>query len=67
MIDSVNGDTIIVHPGVYNEVITLNRSVSLIGVAPEKVLLVNSVNTVVTVQKTSQNVALCNMEIKVHN
>ncbi len=63
--DSNNGDRIIVHPGVYNEVISLSKEVTIIGAGPENVLLVNSSNTVIEVDKAAKSVTLCNMEVKV--
>ena len=62
---SNEGDRIIVHPGVYNELVMFNKSVSLIGASPEKVLLVNSTTTVVEIEKSLKNLSLCNVEIKV--
>jgi F-box protein 11 len=58
------GDRIVVHPGVYNESLELDRPVELIGAGPEKVLLVNSALTVVEVKASAADATIANMEIK---
>ena len=63
--DSDEGDRIVVHPGVYNEAIVVNKPLSLIGAGPERVLLVSLSHTVVEIGKLLTNVSLSNMEIKV--
>jgi F-box protein 11 len=61
---SSEGDRIVVHPGVYNETVELDKPVQLIGAGPEKVLLVNSSLTVVDVKPSAGDATIANMEIK---
>lgn len=58
------GQRIVIHPGVYNESVTLNKPVSLIGAGSEKVLLVSSSQSVLEVEPSAKDVCVCNLEVK---
>jgi F-box protein 11 len=57
-------ERILIHPGVYNESIMLDKPLALMGTGPEQVLLVSNTRTVIELSRGLRSLFISNMEIK---